>query len=101
LRGADPLAPALPRKVQKAIDRESARGLVSAARAQAAEFVTETRIEAVEQATTRAMLGLNRVQQIEAALVGEDPIQAARYGGYVETYYSLSRTALHHMTREF
>lgn len=101
LRGVDPLAPALPKKVEVAIQRESARGLVGATRAQAAGFVAEARIEALEQATVRAMVGLNRVQKVEAALIGDDPIQAGRLGGYVEAYYSLSQGALYQMTREF
>lgn len=101
LRGTDPLAPALPRSVERAIQRESARGLVGAARAQAAGLVAETRLDVLEQATVRAMVGLNRVQQVEAALIGDDPIQAARLGGYVQTYYSLSQAALYQMTKEF
>ncbi len=53
LRGADPLAPRLPYKVQRSVDRESAWGLVSAARAEAAAFAAEARVEAVELVTER------------------------------------------------
>lgn len=53
VRGADPLAPALPLKVRRAVDRESAWGLVSAARARAAPFAAEARIGAVELVTER------------------------------------------------
>lgn len=101
LRGADPLAPALPKRVERAIQRESARGLVGATRAQAAAFVAEARLEAGEQATVQGMVSFNRVEQVEAALIGDDPIRAARLAGYVEGYYALSQGVLHQMTREF
>lgn len=78
LRGADPLAPRLPVRVQRAVDRESAWGLVNAARAQAAAFAAEARVEAVELVTERAMFGLNRLHQVEAAMGRDDPIKAAR-----------------------
>jgi hypothetical protein len=88
-------------KVKRAIDRESAWGLATAARAQAVEFVTEARIEAVEMVTERAMLGLDRLHKVEAALAKEDPIKAAQYGGLVDDFLMLARCELRNMTREF
>jgi hypothetical protein len=102
--GRDSLAPALPNKVVRAIDRESAWGLVGAARAQAVEFVTEARIDAVELVTERAMLGLDRLHRlhrVEAALSRRDPIQAGRYNDLVEDYVMIARGQLRSMTREF
>ena len=91
----------LPTKVQRAIDRESGWGLVQGARAQAVAFVEEARIEAVELVTTRAMLGLDRLHRVEAALSREDPIQAARYDSLVEDYLLVARHQIRHMPREF
>jgi hypothetical protein len=58
-RGPDPLAPRLPYKVQRAINREAAWGLTAAARAQAVGFVGEARIDAIEQVTERAMIAVD------------------------------------------
>lgn len=101
VQGADPLAPALPRAVARAIDRESAHGLVAAARAQAVAFVVEARVEAVELVAERAMLSLDRLHQVEAAMAKQDPIKAERYAGYVEDFYAISRNEIRRMPREF
>ena len=68
VEGRDPLAPRLPVRVKKAIDRESAWGLANAARAQAVGFVAEARVEAAELATERTMLGLDRLHRVESEL---------------------------------
>jgi hypothetical protein len=101
LRGSDPLAPRLPTKVQRAIDRESGWGLVSAARAQAAGFAAEARINAGELVAERAMLGLERLHQVEAAMAKQDPIKAERYTGLVEDFLMLARNELRRLSREF
>lgn len=101
LRGADPLAPRLPYKLQRAVDRESAWGLVSAARAQAASVAAEVRVEAVELVTERAMLGLDRLHRVEAAMTKDDPIKAALYAGLVDDYLMIARSELRRLPREF
>lgn len=101
LRGADPLAPALPRTIRRSIDRESAWGLVNAARAQAATFVAEARIEALELVTERAMYSLDRLQKVEAAMSKADPIKAERFSGYVDDFYLLSRSEIRRLPREW
>jgi hypothetical protein len=101
LRGADPLAPRLPVRVQRSVDRESAWGLVSAARAQAAAFAAEARVEAVELVTERAMFGLDRLHRVEAAMVKDDPIKAAQYSGLVDDFLFIARSELRHLPREF
>jgi hypothetical protein len=101
VRDADPLAPQLPRAVRRAVDRESAWGLVSAARAQAAEYVAEARIEAVELAAERGMVGLDRLHRIEAALAKADPVKADRYTAYVEAYQAITLNEIRQLPREF
>jgi hypothetical protein len=91
----------LPARVQRGIDREGGWGLVQGARAQAVAFVEEARIEAVELVTTRAMLGLDRLHRVEAALSREDPIQAARYDSLVEDYLLVARHEIRRMPQEF
>jgi hypothetical protein len=101
VEGRDPLAPRLPVKVKKAIDRESAWGLANAARAQAVGFVAESRVEAAELVTERTMLGLDRLHRVEAALSKQDPLKAERYNGLVEDFLLIARCELRNMTREF
>jgi hypothetical protein len=101
LRGADPLAPMLPMKVRRAVDRESAWGLVSAARAQAAGFVADARVDAAELVTERTMLGLDRLQRIEAAMAKADPIKAERVTGLVEDFLLVARSEIRRLPREF
>lgn len=101
LRGADPLAPMLPYKVRRAVDRESAWGLVSAARAQAAGFVAEARVDAVELVTERAMIGLDRLSRVEAAMAKTDPIKAERFTGLVEDFLLVARSEIRRLPREF
>ena len=101
LSGTDPLAPRLPARVQRAIDRESGWALTSAARAQAASFVAEARIGALELATERTMLGLARLHRIEAAMARQDPMQAEEYAGLVGDFLMLARDELRCMREEF
>jgi hypothetical protein len=101
LRGTDPLAPRLPARVQRAIDRESGRALAGAARAQAARFVAEARVGALELATERTMLGLARLHQIEAVIAMQDPMQAEEYAGLVGDFLMLARNELRYMREEF
>jgi hypothetical protein len=101
LRGADPLAPRLPVKVRRAVDRESAWGLVNAARSQAAGFVAEARIDAAELVTERTMVALDRLHRVEAAMSKSDPLQAAQYAGLVEDFMIIAKVELRNMTREF
>jgi hypothetical protein len=101
VEGRNPLAPRLPMKVKKAIDRESAWGLTNAARAQAVGFVAEARVEAAELVTERTMLGLDRLHRVEAALSKSDPLKAVQYAGLVDDYLLIARCELRRMTREF
>jgi len=101
LRGADPLAPRLPVKVRRAIDRESAWGLVSSARAQAAGYVASARVEAAELVAEQAMLGLDRLNRVEAALAKADPLKADRFSGLVDDVLLVARSELRNLPREF
>ena len=101
LQGTDPMAPRLPARVQRAINRESGWALTSAARAQAVGFVVEARIGAMELATERTMLGLARLHQVEAAMAKQDPIAAEQYGGLVDDFLMLARHELRYMHEEF
>src|ERR1700690_920663 len=95
--GRDPLAPRLPVRVQRAIDREAAWGLANAARAQAAGFVAEARVEAVEMVTERAMLGVNRLQQVKQALTKADPIEADDYNGLLADFVLVARVQVRNL----
>jgi hypothetical protein len=95
------LAPRLPRAVVRAVDREAAWGLVSAARAQAVEFAAEARIEAAEFVTERAMLSLDRLHRVEAAMVKGDPIKAAQFTGLEEDFLMIARTEIRRLPSEF
>lgn len=101
LRSADPLAPILPMRVRRAVDRESAWGLVNAARAHAAGFVAEARVDAAELVTERTMLGLDRLQRVEAAMAKADPIKAERFTGLVEDFLLVARSEIRRLPREF
>jgi hypothetical protein len=101
LRDADPLAPRLPYKIKHAVDRESAWGLVNAARAQAAGFVAGARIEAVELVTERAMLALDRLNHVEAAMAKQDPVKAERFSGLVDDFLLVARSEIRRLPREF
>jgi hypothetical protein len=101
LRRADPLAPRLPLKVRRAVDRESAWGLVSAARAQAAGFVADARVDAVELVTERTMLGLDRLNRVEAAMAKIDPVNAERFAGLVDDFLMVARSEIRRLPREF
>jgi hypothetical protein len=83
------------------VDREYAWGLTQAARAQAAGFAADARIDAVEMVTERAMLGLDRLQRVEAAMAKQDPIKAERFTGLVEDFLLVARCELRNLPREF
>lgn len=95
------LTPRLSSKLQRAIDREGAWGLVQAARAQAAAFTAEARIEAAELTTGRAMLGLDRLQRMEQAMTKNDPIQAERYGSLIDDFMTVARYEIRRLPEEF
>ena len=101
LRSSDPLAPRLPAKVRRAIDRESAWGIVTAARAQAAGMVVTARIDAAEMAVDGAMLGTERLTLLEASLAKQDPIRAERYSRFVDDFAMFARGQIHDMRRMF
>lgn len=101
LNGADPLAPRLPVRVQRAVDREAAWGLVNAARAQAAGFVASARVDAAEMVVERGMLGLDRLHQLEAVMAKADPINAAQYAGLVDDYLMVARSEIRRLPREW
>jgi hypothetical protein len=101
LRGADPLAPRLPFKIKRAIDRESAWGLVNAARAQAAGFVADARVDAAELVTERAMLSLDRLNHVEAAMSKQDPVRAERFSSLVDDFLLIARSEIRNLPREF
>lgn len=101
VRGADPLAPRLPYRIKQAIDRESAWGLVNAARAQAASYVADARIEATALVAERTMLALDRLNQVEAALAKQDPVKADRFAGLVDDFLLIARNEIRNLPREF
>lgn len=100
-RGADPMAPRLPFRVQRAINREAAWGLTSAARAQAAGFAADSRIDALEMVTERAMVAVDRLAHLEAAMSKGDPLKAERYTGLVEDFVAIARNEIRRLPREF
>jgi hypothetical protein len=91
----------LPAKMQRAVEREGAWGLIQAARAYVVAFVVKGRIRAAELVVARAMLGLDRLHCVEAALIKDNPIQAARYDSLVEDFVRVSRHEIRQMPREF
>jgi hypothetical protein len=101
LRSVDPLAPTLPYKVRRAIDRESSWGLVSAARAQAAGFATEARVDSVAMVTEHAMISLDRLHKVEASFSRQDPVKAERFNALVEDFLTIARCELRNLPREF
>lgn len=101
MRGLDPLARPLPRAVDKALSRIGARALAQAAQAQAVGYVASARVDAVELVTERAMLGLDRLQRVEAAMAKADPIKAERFTGLVEDFLLVARNELRRLPREF
>jgi len=74
---------------------------VNAARAQAAGFVAEARLNAAELVAEQAMLGLNRLHQLEAVFAKADPIKAAQYAGLVDDYLMVARNQIHRLPREW
>jgi hypothetical protein len=100
-RGADPMAPRLPFRVQRAINREAAWGLTAAARAQAAGFASDSRLDAVEMVTERAMIAVDHLGHLEAAMSKGDPLKSDRYTGLVEDFLMIARNEIRHLPREF
>lgn len=101
LREGGPLAPKWPRAVRKAIDQEMARGLHGAASAQADGFIASARIDAAELVTERALIGIDRLNRVEAAMSKSDPLQAARYAGLVDDFVLVARCELRNLSRGF
>jgi hypothetical protein len=101
LRGLDPLGKGPPKQVQRAINREAAWGLTGGAHAQAAGFIAEARVDATEMVAERAMLGLDRLHRIEAAMAKTDPVKAEQYAGLVDDFLLVARTELRRLPREF
>jgi hypothetical protein len=101
LRGTNPLARRLPKEVRQARNRIAAKGFLGGVQAQAAEFVTEARIDAVEQVTERTMIALERLGHVEASMVRGDPIRAERFAGLVDDFLLIARTELRRLPDEF
>ena len=97
----DPLAPALPREVQRAIDRESARGLVAAARAQAEGFATSAQIGAVAYATHEALSAYAFIRAHERAIASQDLVTAEEVAGYRHDFNNISRALIWHLAERF
>jgi hypothetical protein len=76
------------RRVVRAVDAESARGLARAARVRAAGFVAETALAEVEL-----------LSRMEAVVAKGDPIAAERVSGIVEDFVYVARTELRRMGR--
>jgi|HubBroStandDraft_1064217.scaffolds.fasta_scaffold37071_2 hypothetical protein len=100
-RTLDPFAPSRPKAVQRSLDRTGAWALTNAAHAQAVGYVTASRIEAMEVATEQALLGLDRVTRLEAAIAKRDPINAERAAGFIEDFVFAARHEIRTMSREF
>jgi hypothetical protein len=97
----DPFAPRLPAKVQRSLDRTGGWALSTAAHAQAVGYVTASRIEATELATEQALLSLDRVTRLEAAVATRDPINAERAAAFIEDFVFTTRHVIRTMSREF
>ena len=81
-----PLAPRLGRRVQRAVDHESARGLVAGARADADGYGAARRVAATEDV---ARYGLRQVAELsaeEAYYTEQAPDGAVRYQLIVDTF---------------
>ncbi len=78
-----------PRDVQRAVDAESARGLIGAAHVQAASFVAHV-----------SMINLDTLSRMEATAAATDPVVASRYSGIVEDFLLVARCELRRMARE-
>ena len=100
-RNLDPFAPALPKAVQRAMQRTGGWALANAAHAQAVGYVTASRIEAMEVAAEQALLSLDRVSRLEAAVAKRDPVNAERAAGFIEDFVFVARHEIRAMSREF
>jgi hypothetical protein len=100
-RRFDPLGPRLPIRVQRAVDREAAWGLAAAARAQAAGFAADARLDAEEMVTERAMVAAERLNRLEAAMAKHDPVQAERVAGLVDDFLMIARLEIRRLSKEF
>lgn len=88
-RDAELWGPRLPRTVQRAVDMQSARGLVGAARVQAASFVAQVAIH-----------NLELLSHYEATASASDPVAASRYTGIVEDFLLVARSEMRRMARD-
>jgi hypothetical protein len=87
-RDAD-LLPRIPRSMQRAVDAQTARGLVWAARAQANAYAAHTRIEG---ASFVARMGMQRVAELSAEEVcytAQTPMAEARYRAIADSFAAL------------
>jgi hypothetical protein len=101
LQTPGPLDRQWPKAVERAANREVARGLQGAARAQAAGYVATARVEAAELVTERAMLGVHRLHQVCEALGASDPIEADELSGLVRDFTLVSRMELRTLARRW
>ena len=82
----EPLAPRLPRYVQRTLDHDAERGLIAGGRAQADGYAAASRVVAAEDV---ARYGLRRVAELSAeeALYNQQaPDGAARYQVIVDSF---------------
>jgi hypothetical protein len=86
LRDADLVSPPLPRAAERAIAAEASRGLVRAARVQAAGYVAATALTQLE------LLG-----HVEAAVAKRDPVSAERAAGFIDDFVFVARHELRKM----
>ena len=76
----------LPREVQRAVDLESAKGLVEATRVQAQGHVAWTRIQVTEQVASTGMAQLAALSAEEGRLIRQAPLGEERYRAIVDTF---------------
>lgn len=101
LRSPGPLDRHWPRAVEQAVNREVARGIQGAARAQAAGYVAAARVETAELVTEQAMLGIHRLHQVRQALGASDPIEADELSGLVRDFALVSRMEIQDLARRW
>ena len=64
-------------------------------------FASEARIDTAEFVTERAMLGLDRLNRVEAVMARENPIKAAQFSGLVDDYLMIARHEIRRLPSEF
>lgn len=96
-----PLDAKRPKQLVRAVNRQIARGIEGAARAQAAGYVANAQLEATELVTEQAMLGLHRLHQVKQALGPADPVEADDYNSLIRDYTLIARTTIRNLPREW